>query len=191
MGYNIGSYCIILAGGLTVLKMRIAAKKDYGAARDFYYSLIDGFERMEYSPGWKKGVYPTDEYLFECIENGELYIGETKGNTAACMVINHKYNDGYKKVRWSVQAEDSELFVIHILGVSPLYSGKGIAKLMVQKAIEIAREQKIKTIRLDVLAGNIPAEKVYTKMGFRYLETVQMYYDDTGWTSYKLFELIL
>lgn len=62
---------------------------------------------------------------------------------------------------------------------------------MVQQVIKIACENNIKTIRLDVLEGNIPAEKTYTKMGFMYLDTIQMFYEDTGWTNYKLFEFIV
>ncbi|MCH5209045.1 MAG: GNAT family N-acetyltransferase [Oscillospiraceae bacterium] len=146
---------------------------------------------MKYSPGWKKGIYPTDEYLLDSIKNGELYIGEIEGNIAACMVVNHKYNEGYKGIKWSVEAADPELLVIHILGVLPAYSGRGTAKQMVRRVIETARENNIKTIRLDVLIGNIPAEKLYTKMGFNYLETVRMYYEDTGWTEFKLFEYII
>lgn len=49
----------------------------------------------------------------------------------------------------------------------------------------------MKTIRLDVLEGNIPAERAYLKMGFQYLDTIQMFYEDTGWTNYKAFEYIV
>ena len=64
-------------------------------------------------------------------------------------------------------------------------------KQMVQKVIDMARIHDIKTIRLDILGGNLPAEKAYTKMGFQYLDTVRMFYEDTGWTDYKLFEYIV
>ena len=72
-----------------------------------------------------------------------------------------------------------------------MFSGKGIAKQMVQQVIKIAHENNIKTIRLDVLEGNTPAERAYIKIGFMYLDTIQMFYDDTGWTNYKLFEFIV
>lgn len=72
-----------------------------------------------------------------------------------------------------IDAMGDELLVIHALGVNSMFSGKGIAKQMVQQVIKIAHENNIKTIRLDVLEGNIPAEKAYTKMGFIYLDTIQ------------------
>ncbi len=174
-----------------MLQIRTAESNDYSTVRNFYYSLIDAMKNAEYKPGWERDIYPTQEFLIRSIENNELYIGEMDGQIVSCMVVNHVYNDGYKDIHWSVKAEDSELLVIHALGVHPLFSGKGIAKQMVQKVIETAYENNIKAIRLDVLGGNIPAEKVYTKMGFMYLDTIQMFYEDTGWTDYKLFEFIV
>lgn len=174
-----------------MLKIRVADSMDYHAIRDFYYSLIDAMEDAEYKPGWEKDVYPTQEFLLHSIETGELYVGEADGQIVSCMVVNHEYNDGYKNIQWSVEAKDPEILVIHALGVHPMFSGKGIAKEMVQKVIEIAGENHIKAIRLDVLEGNIPAEKAYTKLGFVYRDTIQMFYEDTGWTNYRLFEFVV
>ena len=42
---------------------------------------------------------------------------------------------------------------------------------MVQKALDIAIETGMKAIRLDVLGGNIPAERLYQGFGFRYMAT--------------------
>lgn len=88
-------------------------------------------------------------------------------------------------------ADDSELLIIHALGVHSDFYGKGYAKAMVQKAIDIAKETGMKAIRLDVLGGNIPAERLYQGFGFRYMATLKMYYEDTGWTDFKLYEYVL
>lgn len=174
-----------------MLHIRTANSDDYNNVRAFYYSLIDAMKDAAYKPGWEKDIYPSQEFLKRSIESNELYIGELDEQVISCMVVNHEYNDGYKDIYWSVEAKDSELFVIHALGVDSMFSGKGIAKQMVQQVIKMAQENHIKTIRLDVLEGNIPAEKAYTKMGFTYLDTIQMFYEDTGWTNYKLFEFIV
>lgn len=174
-----------------MLKIRMAAVQDYNEVREFYYSLIDAMKNAEYKPGWERDVYPAQEFLRQSIKNNELFIGESDGKIVSCMVVNHKYNEGYRDISWSVKAEDAELLVIHALGVHPEFSGKGIAKHMVQKTIEMAQESQIKTIRLDVLEGNMPAEKVYVKMGFQYQDTIKMFYEDTGWTNCKLFEYII
>lgn len=174
-----------------MLNVRLAHADDYIKVRDFYYSLIDAMQDLEYKPGWKKDVYPTQDLLRKSCERNQLFIGEMDGGIAACMVVNHEYNEGYQDVQWSVEAKDSELFVIHALGVHSAFSGQGIAKEMVRNVIEIAKKSNVKTIRLDVLEGNIPAEKTYTNVGFKYLDKIQMYYADTGWTSYQLFEYLV
>lgn len=173
------------------MRIRTACRDDYICIRDFYYSLTDAMEHAEYKPGWEKEVYPTQEFLIRSIDNHELFVGEFDGEIASCMIVNHEYNDGYKKIPWSVRAANSELLVIHALGVQPAFSGRGIAKQMVQAVIDLAQETNMKTIRLDVLCGNVPAEKAYTKMGFKYLNTIKMFYEDTGWTNYKVFEIIV
>ena len=176
---------------IIMLQIRTAGSKDYDSIRAFYYSLIEAMEDSEYKPGWEKDIYPTQEFLIKSIKNNELYIGQIDGQIVSCMIVNHEYNDGYRDIQWSIEAKDAELLVIHALGVNPMFSGEGIAKQMVQQVVNMAHENNIKTIRLDVLEENIPAEKAYTKIGFVYLDTIQMFYEDTGWTDYKLFELII
>ncbi|MCH5349731.1 MAG: GNAT family N-acetyltransferase [Oscillospiraceae bacterium] len=174
-----------------MLHIRIACMDDFDNVREFYYTVIDGLKDAEYSPDWKKDIYPTQEYLAESIRKGELYVGETDGKIVSCMVVNHEYNEGFGKINWSVDARDGELYVVHILGVLSEYSGRGIATQMVQRVIETARENGIKTIRLDVLDGNLPAEKTYVKSGFKYVDTIDMFYENEGWLKSRMFEYII
>jgi ribosomal protein S18 acetylase RimI-like enzyme len=43
----------------------------------------------------------------------------------------------------------------------------GLAREMVQYAIDLAKRNGKRAIRLDVLRGNLPAEKMYTSLGSR------------------------
>lgn len=174
-----------------MLKIRTADTDDYNNVREFYYDMTDELENAKYSPEWKKDEFPTQEYLLEAIKNNELYIGEIDGRIASCMVANHEYSEGYREVNWSVEASDREALIIHLLGVRSEYSGKGIARQMIGKVIDSARRNNVKTIRLDVIEGNIPAAIVYTKLGFKYIETIKLYYEDTGWANFKMFEYII
>jgi ribosomal protein S18 acetylase RimI-like enzyme len=62
---------------------------------------------------------------------------------------------------------------------------------MVRFAIETARAAGMKAIRLDVLKGNVPAERLYPAMGFTYVDTIKLFYEDTGRVDFELFELVL
>ncbi|MBR4150422.1 MAG: GNAT family N-acetyltransferase [Firmicutes bacterium] len=168
-----------------------AENNDYPAVKQFYYDITDDLETYEYALGWQKDVYPGQELLKGAVAAGDLYMVYQDGALAACMIVNHEYNDGYEGVRWSVEASDEELLVIHALGVRQAFSRHGLAKDMVRFVIDKGRTEGMKTLRLDVLEGNIPAEKVYTALGFQYVSTVRMFYEDTGWTNFRLFELIL
>ena len=106
------------------MQIRVVNKNEYEKVRDFYYLLIDEMKDAKFSPGWEKDVYPSQDFLRKSIENGELYIGEENGEIISSMVVNHEYNDGYKKIQWSVQAEDSEILVVHALGVKRSFSGR-------------------------------------------------------------------
>ena len=107
------------------------------------------------------------------------------------MVLNHSGNESYREYSWPTAAADFEVTVIHALGVDPEKAGTGYGRKMVEYAIDTARLNRQKVIRLDVLKGNVPAERLYSGIGFRYLHTLPMYYADTGWTDFELYEYVL
>ena len=80
------------------MRIRAARIEEYGAVRAFYHSLIDAMQDSPYLPGWEKDVYPTNEYLRDCIGRGELYLGKVGDEIAGAMVINHDCNEGYAAV---------------------------------------------------------------------------------------------
>ncbi len=165
-----------------------AGSDQYSAVRAFYHSLIDDSAGSPFGAGWIKDIYPAPEFLRDSIRNGELYVALEEDAIIGAMVLNHECNEGYREFKWPTEAEDREVTVIHALGVHPSCSGRGYAKQMVRFAIDAARKSRQKAIRLDVLKGNVPAENLYSGLGFQYLHTLPMYYEDTGWTDYELYE---
>ena len=162
--------------------------EEFDEVRIFYHTLIDGMRDAEYKPGWKKGIYPSDGELREALEAGWLYTGREDGGIAAAMIVNDRSNEGYRQAQWPTPAGDGETAVIHALGVMPHRGGRGLGKEMVRYAIGLAKQQGKKVVRLDVLNGNLPAERLYMGLGFQYVQTVSMFYEDTGWTDFLLYE---
>lgn len=171
-----------------MLNIRAARMDEYERIKDFYYDVIDLIRNTEYWPMWEKGIYPTDSYLYESIEKQELFVGMVGEGLVSAMIVNHRFNDGYNKVKWLVDAKDEEMNVIHALCVHPKVSRRGLAKEMVQWVIKTSRKNHQKTVRLDVLSGNVPAEKLYPLIGFKYITTERMYYEDTDWMDFLLYE---
>ena len=76
-----------------------------------------------------------------------------------------------------------------MLGVHSDFAGQGLAKEMVRFAIGTAKTAGMKAIRLDVLKGNVPAERLYEDLGFIYVDTLKLFYEDTGRVDFELYEL--
>ena len=168
--------------------IRIGNIEELGKVKNFYDSLIEEMQEAEYKPGWKKDIYPTMEMLREALENRELYIGEEEGKTAACMILNQNCNERYQEISWKTEAGPDQVLAVHTFGVHPRFSGRGLGKKMMEEAVKMASDRGMKTIRLDVLAGNFPAEKLYQKVGFQYAGSLNIFYEDTGWVDFNLYE---
>lgn len=173
------------------MQIRKAEKNEFDAVRAFYHSMIDAMAGTPFHPKWQKDIYPSKEDLKTAIDEQSMYIGMLGERIAAAMVFNHKCNEEYNEVPWPLVLTREEFAVIHMLGVHNDFAGQGYAKNMVRYAIALGREKGLKAIRLDVLKGNIPAEHLYESMGFQYIDTVRLFYEDTGRVEFKLYELAL
>lgn len=173
------------------MEMKAADFKELEGVMNFYNDLIDSMRDAEYKPAWEKGIYPAEQFIKDSIKQRELFIGMQDNRVVSAMILNSNYAEGYDKVDWKIKAEKNEIIIIHTLGVSPLCQGQGIAKKMLDFAVEFGREKRMKTIRLDVLSSNLPAQKLYPAVGFSYIDTVKLFYEDTGLTEFLLYEFVL
>jgi len=96
--------------------------------------------------------------------------------------------EDYHAIEWSRNVADEEVAVIHILAVSPDKQGAGIGSMMVLEAIRLAHNNGMKSIRLDALASNTPAHKIYERLGFEYRGKQHLYAENTGWMDFYFFE---
>ena len=177
--------------GFNMIIFKQAKMEEYEKVIQFYCELIDSMQGIEFKPVWKMGVYPTEQLLRDSIEEGALFIAYMENNIAGAMILNHNCADEYKNIKWKIGAKNEEIMVIHLLAVSLSYQRKGIAKQMISNAIEICKRNSIKAIRLDILSTNLPAEKLYSSMGFQYIDSLKLFYEDTGLADFKLYELVL
>ena len=168
--------------------VRRARPEEFPAVRAFYHRLIDLSAAGPYPLGWQKDVYPAPEQLRQALERGQLYIGEQDGKILAAMILDREGNAGYQGAPWRVEAMAAQVSVIHALGVTPACQGQGLGRQMVRAAQKLALAQGSRALRLDVLSGNLPAERLYLGMGFYRVAGARMFYPDTGWTEFDLYE---
>lgn len=169
--------------------MQAARTEEFTEIRSFYWNLIDQMDTDKI--GWKKGIYPTDAFLTESLQKGELYTLRENGVLCACVILNEEYNEGYNGLPWCISCKADEVWIPHALAVDPSIQGKGIGRRLMAEIRQAAKQKGKKVIRLDILGTNERAEHLYTGVGFRFVAAKEMFYEDTGWTEYKMFELDL
>lgn len=76
------------------------------------------------------------------------------------------------------EAQPDELYIDSI-AILPQYRRKGIAKELIMRALNKAKDMKIDKIGLLVDKDNPHAERLYTTQGFRYV-------DDTNWGGHPM-----
>lgn len=168
---------------------RKAEKVDFYKIRSLYWNLIDQDQDDPSFPHWKKGIHPSDEMILDSIDKGDLYVLADGEKIAACVIANDEKVEGYADAPWQVDSDD--IIVLHVLAVHPEYLGKGLARRLVENVIEQERKAGKKALRLDVIENNTTAERLYQKLGFRYIQTKTLYYDVVGEMTFKLYELVL
>ena len=67
----------------------------------------------------------------------------------------------------------------------------GVGKTLLNFADKQSIKWNVKSIRLDVYEGNMPAIRLYEKCGFKYIDTVDLGLGNYGLDSFKLYEKLI
>lgn len=168
-----------------------AAPSDFERITDFYREVILNTENMSIYAKWIYGQHPTDEMIKHYIDEGVMYFCEKDGEIVSAAALTPYQGDDYHKTDWAISLADDEVSVVHILCVSPNHQKQGIARQTMQLFIDLSNDMNKKAIRLDALACNTPAHKLYEKLGFKLRGKQHWYADNVGWTDFFLYEYIL
>lgn len=115
-------------------------------------------------------LYPTKKDFRKDIEREQLYIGILDERIAAVYVINQRCDEQYIKGAWKYA--DVPYYVIHRLCVNPAFQNQVIAGWTLKHIEEQLTEWGIHAIRLDAFTENPYAIKLYEKMGYAKVGTV-------------------
>lgn len=170
--------------------MRIdkATQEDFDTIIAFYDDVTERTPEIATYARWSKGKHPTADGIRAYIDEGSMYLYKEKEEIVAAMALPMYQGEDYHAIEWSRQVNDNEVVVIHILAVSPDSQGNGIGSEMIREAIRLAQEKGMKSIRLDALASNTPAHRLYERLGFEYRGKQHLYAENTGWTDFYFFE---
>lgn len=157
--------------------IRKALPADLPAICAIYEAILD----QEESGGpvytnWQRGKYPTADTARTALEAGTLYVGEDGGVLWGVVNLNGEQLPEYDAIPWSIPAERDQVGVIHTLCIHPGQAGKGRARQMVAFCEAEFRRLGKTVIRLDTWEGNLPANRLYPSLGYRYAGAAEFFF---------------
>ena len=173
------------------MEVRRGTAQDVDEVAALYDELIDYLEHHINYPGWIKGIYPTRKDAIDGINEERLFVAIEDGKIVGTVILRHEPEVGYNLADWHNDLEYKEIFVVYTFAVHPQFLNQGIGKHLMEFVIEYAIQMNMKAVRLDVYEKNVPAIRLYEKLGFQYIDTVDLGYGKYGLDWFKLYQRLL
>ena len=173
------------------IEVRLGTNADVESLAILYDELLDYLEETINYPGWKKGVYPVKDDAMAGVEAGTLYVATHENEIIGSMILRHECEGPYQTAPWRVQLSEEKVFVIHTFVVSPQYLSQGVGQKLLTYAMELARKNGVKALRLDVYEKNEPAIRLYEKVGFQWVTKVSLGLECYGLDWFMLYEMVV
>lgn len=168
--------------------VRKAGLSDLEAVCTFYQAVIRNLENSTNYPLWEWGVHPTGDMVRRAIENVQMSVLCQDSQIAGAAFLNEESADGYDRLSWQCP---NRYQVIHLFAVSDDLRGTGAAGYFLKQLLENSRRDGFSSIRLDLIAGNEPARKLYLKHGFVSRGFLDLQYDNEDPLHFELMEKVL
>ena len=161
------------------MMIRPARDADLDPIARIYEEVLDQEDARPVSyTNWQRGRYPTRDTARQALEEGTLWVLEEEGAVCGCVNLNGVQLPEYSQLPWSIPAAPEEVGVIHTLVIRPSLSGRGLARRLVDFCEEELRRQGKRTVRLDTYEGNLPANTMYPRLGYRFAGSGDFLFQD-------------
>lgn len=108
-------------------------------------------------------IYPDLDAVQDEVAAGNVYVALEGPSCVASMTLDASPDAAYDDVAW---LGSGPALIMHRLCVDPAHQGRGIGRMMLAFAEELATSRGYASLRLDVYSGNQIAVRVYERSGF-------------------------
>ena len=105
--------------------------------------------------------------------------------------MNHEPEKAYDKAIWKTENNYENILVIRTFAVHPKFMKNNVGFSLMKFAEKFGKENGMKSIRLDVAIQNTPAISLYEKLGYEYIDTIDLDLNIPWLKWFKLYELLL
>lgn len=152
--------------------IRKATQNDIDAIEHIYNAIHEQERKGAMTVGWLDGVYPVRATAQASLDRDDMYVYDDGGKILAAGIINKTQVDVYYGAKWSIEADDRDVLVLHTLVVDPASCRRGIGSAFAKYYESYARESGCKVLRIDTNARNAAARKMYARLGYREADIV-------------------
>lgn len=145
---------------------RNALSSDLDAICAIYDAIHDAEEAGRTTIGWVRSIYPTRTTAEQAIHAGDMFVLEQDGKVVASARINQIQGEEYKLARWSFDASDCKVMVLHTLSVHPKAFRRGFGAGFVAFYEDYAARHGCTCLRMDTNIRNTAARTLYKKLGY-------------------------
>lgn len=110
-------------------------------------------------------TYPNREVFENDILKEQLWVAEMEGKIGGFAAITTDQEPEYGEVGWDLT---ETAVVTHRLAVGLGFRGRGVARGLLQKAEEVARERGIAILRIDTNTKNTATNRLFPKLGYEF-----------------------
>ncbi|MGI5950207.1 GNAT family N-acetyltransferase [Peptoniphilus sp.] len=167
------------------MELRLARYQDRDLILKFYK---DGSNKLK-SEGidqWQGKKVPNLDNFKDLINNKEIFVLEDAGDVVATCVIK-KYDYDYDNNMHGSWITDGNFVAIHRVATGREFRKKGYGRTLLELCEDYAKENNIKSIRIDTHRDNRSMQSLIKKLGYNYCGIVYI-----GGTDERLaFEKVL
>jgi GNAT superfamily N-acetyltransferase len=120
---------------------------------------------------WQDG-YPNENTVQQDIEKGNGYVITDDDNIAAYAALIFNDEPAYEKLKGN-WLSNGDFIVIHRIAVSENYTGRGLAKMILECTEDLAVKNNIFSVKADTNFDNIAMLKTFERSGYTYCGEVE------------------
>jgi ribosomal protein S18 acetylase RimI-like enzyme len=110
------------------------------------------------------GNYPNYQHFEKDLLDKGLFVYELSGEVAASISLLPENDLPYQEIKW----ESKHALVIHRIMVNPKYQHQGIAKQLINYALDKAKSEGYDAIKIDTHPNNLKMQKMLEGFNFIY-----------------------
>jgi len=128
-------------------------------------------------------AFPAADQIDRDVLNGHIYLVKEKGVCKGMVTLDSTEPEDYRQMNLS--PDNSRPLFVYCMAVHPMWQGKGIARMMIEFAQEMARKNGFTCIRLDIYQSSEDARQLCEKLSFREIGSFQANYQRIPYVCYE------